>query len=77
MTYLQFINGRHYWRQTLISSTISKQDKLERVPTFEYNSRKKKIYIDLQSDESLYFNPKLATMLGITTNPIHSGNESI
>ena len=51
--------------------------KLERVPTFEYNSRKRKIYIDLKSSESLQFKPKLAAMLGITTNPINCGNESI
>ena len=43
---------------------------------FEYNSRKRKIYIDLQPGESLRFKPKLAVMLGITTNPVHCGNVS-
>ena len=51
--------------------------KLERVPTFGYNSRKKKFHVDLQPGESLHFKPKLAAMLGITTNPVHCGNESM
>ena len=50
--------------------------KLERVPTFGYNSRMRKIFIELQQGKSLKFRPKLASMLGITTNPIHCGTES-
>ena len=49
--------------------------KLVRVPQFEYNSRKRKIYIELQHGESIQFKPKLAAMLGITTSPVHGGNE--
>ena len=49
--------------------------KLEHVPIFEYNSRMKKIFIELQPGESLKFKPKLATMLGIITNPVQCGNE--
>ena len=59
-----------------IFNNLKNGQKLERVPTFEYNSRKRKIYIDLQPGESLQFKPKLATMLGITTNPLHCGSES-
>ena len=51
--------------------------KLERVPTFGYNSREKKFHVDLQPGESLQFKPKPAAMLGIKTNPIHGGSESI
>ena len=51
--------------------------KLDRVPTFEYNFRKRKIYIELQPGESIHFKPKLAAMLGITTNPVHGVNESM
>ena len=51
--------------------------KLERVPAFEYNIRKRRTYIDLKSGESLHLKPKLAAMLGISTNPVYSGNDSI
>ena len=50
--------------------------KLDRVPAFEYNSSKRKIYIDLQPGESNQFKPKLAALLGITTNPVHGVNEN-
>ena len=46
------------------------------MPTFGYNCRKRKFHVDLQLGESLHFKPKLAAMLGITTNFIHCGNES-
>ena len=49
--------------------------KLERIPIFGYNSRMKKIFIELQPVDSLKFKPKLATMLGIITNPVQCGNE--
>ena len=39
-------------------------------------AEREKLYIDLQPGESLHFKPKLATMLGITANPVHCGNES-
>ena len=55
---------------------LKTRQKLDHVPTFEYNSRKRKIYIELQPGVSLHFKPKLAAMLGITTNPVHCGNES-
>ena len=50
--------------------------KLDHVLIFGYNIRKRKIYIDLHAGESLHFKPKLATMLGITSNPMICGNES-
>ena len=58
-------------------NNLKTAQKLERVPTFGYNSRKKKFHVDLQPGESLQFKPKLAAMLGIKTNPIHCGSESI
>ena len=58
-------------------NNLKTAQKLVRVPTFGYNSRKKKFHVDLQPGESLHFKPKLAAMLGITTNPIHCGIESI
>ena len=39
--------------------------------------RGKSISIYLHSAESIHFKPKLAAMLGITTNPVHGVNESI
>ena len=36
----------------------------------------RKIFADLQPGESIQFKPKLATMLGITTNSIQCGNKS-
>ena len=60
-----------------IFSNLKTGQKLERVPTFGYNNRKRKFHVDLQPGESLHFKPKLAAMLGITTNPIHCGNESM
>ena len=57
-------------------NNLKTAQKLERVPAFEYNIRKRKIYIEMQPGESLHFKPKLAAMLGITTNPVHCGNES-
>ena len=54
-----------------IFNNLKTGQKLGRGPAFEYNSRKRKIYIDLQSGDSLHFKPKLAAMLSITTNPIH------
>ena len=59
-----------------IFNNLKTNQKLERVPQFGYNSRKRKAHVDLQPGESLHFKPKLATMLGFTTNPIHCGNES-
>ena len=59
-----------------IFNNLKTVQKLDRVPAFEYNSRKRKIYIELQPGESLQFEPKLAAMLGITTNTVHGGNES-
>ena len=50
--------------------------KLERVPLFSYNSRLRKIVIELQPGDSLKFKPKLAAMLGIIINPVQCGNES-
>ena len=50
--------------------------KLASVPTFGYNSRTRRIFIELQPGESLQFKPELATLLGLTTDPIHCGNES-
>ena len=58
-------------------NNLKTTQKLERVPQFGYNGRKKKFHVDLQPGESLHFKPKLAAMLGITTNPIHCGSESI
>ena len=60
-----------------IFNNLKSNQKLERVPQFEYNSRKRRVYIDLKLGESLHFKPKLAAMLGISTNPVYSGNESI
>ena len=60
-----------------IFNNLKTGQKLDRVPTFGYNSRKRKFHVDLQPGEFLHFKPKLAAMLDITTNPIHSGNESI
>ena len=60
-----------------IFNNLKNAQKLERVPTFEYNSRKRRTNIDLKSGESLHFKPKLAAMLGISTNPVYSGNESV
>ena len=60
-----------------IFNNLKTGQKLERVPTFEYNSRKRKIYIELQPGESIHFKPKLAAMLGITTNPVQGVNESM
>ena len=57
-----------------IFNNLKTGQKLERVPAFQYNSRKRKIYIELQLGESLHFKPKLAAMLGIATNPMHGGN---
>ena len=59
-----------------IFNKFKSAQKLARVPTFGYISRKRKIFIELQAGESLQFKPKLASMLGLTTNPIHCGNES-
>ena len=55
---------------------LKNTQKLDRAPIFGYNGRMRKIFIDLQQDGSLTFKPKLATMLGITTNPIHYTVES-
>ena len=59
-----------------IFNNLKTKQKLDRVPTFGYNSRQRKFHVDLQPGESLHFKPKLAAMLGITTNPVHCGNES-
>ena len=58
-------------------NNLKTAQKLDRVPQFGYNIRKRKCFVDLQPGESLHFKPKLAAMLGITTNPIHCRNESI
>ena len=58
-------------------NNLKTNQKLERVPQFGYNSRKRKAHVDLQPGESLHFKPKLAAMLGFTTNSIHCGNDSI
>ena len=58
-------------------NNLKTAQKLERVPQFGNNIRKRKCHVDLQPGESLYFKPKLAAMLGITTNPIRCGSESI
>ena len=60
-----------------IFGNLKTGQKLDRVPTFGYNSRKREFHVDLQPNESLHFKPKLAAMLGITTNPIRCGSESI
>jgi hypothetical protein len=57
-------------------SNLKTAQKLDRVPQFGYNIRKRKAHVDLQPGESLHFKPKLAAMLGFTTNPIHCVNES-
>ena len=59
-----------------IFNKLKTAQNLDRVPQFGYNSRQRKAHVDLQPGESLHFKPKLATMLGFTTNPIHCGNES-
>ena len=58
-------------------NNLKTAQKLVRVPQFDYNIRKRKIYIDLQPGESLHFKPKLSAMLGITSNPVHCVSESI
>ena len=58
-------------------NNLKTAQKLGRIPAFEYNIRKRRTYIDLKSGESLHFKPKLAAMLGISTNPVYSGNESV
>ena len=59
-----------------IFSNFKITQRVIRVPTFGYNSRKRRFFIDLQPGESLQFKPKLAAMLGLTTDPIPCGNES-
>ena len=59
-----------------IFNNLKTEQKLDRVPTFGYNSRPRRFHVDLQPGESLHFKPELAAMLGITSNPIHCGNES-
>ena len=59
-----------------VFNNLKTRQKLDRVPTFGYNSRQRKFHVDLQPGESLHFKPKLAAMLGITTNSIHCGSES-
>ena len=59
-----------------IFNNLKNGSKLDHVPIFGYNIRKRKVYIDLQQGKSLHFKPKLATMLGITSNPMHCGTES-
>ena len=58
-------------------NNLKTAQKLVRVPQFDYNIRKRKIYIDLQPGESLHFKPKLSAMLGITSNPIHCVSANI
>ena len=41
-------------------------------PTFGYNSRSKKIFINLHHGDRITFRPKLASILGITDNPSNS-----
>ena len=58
-------------------NNLKTAQKLVRVPQFDYNSRKRKIYIDLQPGETLHFKPKLSAMMGITSNSIHCVSASI
>ena len=67
----EVVNSLNY-----IFNNLKTVQKLDRVPVFEYNSRKREIYIEQQPGESIQFKPKLAAMLGITTNPVHGGNEN-
>ena len=60
-----------------IFNNLKTAQKLDRVPQFGYNSRQRKAHVDLQPGETLHFKPKLAAMLGFTTNPIHCVNESL
>ena len=41
----------------------------ENAPTFGYNNRTKKIFINLHHGDRITFKPKLASILGITDNP--------
>ena len=41
----------------------------ENAPTFGYNNRTKKIFINLNHGDRITFKPKLASILGITDNP--------
>ena len=59
-----------------VFNNLKTRQQLDRVPTFGYNGRQRKFHVDLEAGESLHFKPKLAAMLGITTNPVHCGNES-